>query len=47
MKKEKGIKRGKLSGVYADNFDCYFYVFIISRKTMGAISMTEFILRTV
>jgi hypothetical protein len=26
---EKGIKRGKLSSVYSDNFDCYFYVLVV------------------
>ena len=31
-RKEKGIKWGKLIGVYADNFDCYFYVLVIGGK---------------
>jgi len=41
-RKDKGIKRGKLIGAYADNFVCFFYMFDINRKTNGEISMTEY-----
>jgi hypothetical protein len=43
IKAEKSIKWGKLIGVYADNFDCYFYVHVVSGKKMGQSSMTAFV----
>ena len=43
IKAEKSIKWGKLIGVYADNFDCFFYVLVVKKETSGAISMTAFI----
>jgi hypothetical protein len=43
IKAEKSIKWGKLIGVCADNFDCYFYVLVVSGKKMGQSSMTAFV----
>ena len=37
MKKEKGIKWGKLSCVYADNFDCYFYVLVVKEEDISGV----------
>jgi len=33
----KGIKWGKLSCVYADNFDCYFYVPVVEDENISGV----------
>jgi hypothetical protein len=43
IKAEKSIKWGKLIVVYADNFDCFFYVLVVKKEMCGAISMKAFI----